>query len=448
MDSKNIKWIKTKEKGLRYYEHPTRQYGNGVGKNKKKDRCYSIVFRIKGDKKIYSYGMGWWSEGIPGCNKRVTETEFESYCLSEMNFYKANIVSGNGPKSPKEKRKMEEENRQAVKEAEEREKRENLTFADIWKEYHGEKPEDKSTKKKGQAPNEENIIYKRKLKKYIREDQLYRLWIAPVIGKMRIKEIAKLNLKALLKKMEDAGKSPRTIQYSFAVIRQVYNYAKENKQFSGELPTYKFKLPKVDNERRNFLTPEKAHMLLQALKAKSQDTYGIALLSFQCGLRFGEIAHLKWSDVDYGRGLLLILDAKAGTRNAFITEQVSEMLKSREQGKPSDLIFPAKTGGVMPRISPTFYRVVKELGLNEGIDDRRQKLVFHSARHSFGSLLAEQGQDLYTIQKLIGHKTVTMTQRYSHLTENKLKNAVESLGKAFERTDNIVDFPGAIKQEE
>ncbi len=95
----------------------------------------------------------------------------------------------------------------------------------------------------------------------------------------------------------------------------------------------------------------------------------------------------------------------------------------------------------MPRISPTFHRVVKELGLNKGIDDRRQKLVFHSARHSFGSLLAEQGQDLYTIQKLIGHKTVTMTQRYSHLTENKLRNAVESLEKAFEKNrDNVIGF--------
>jgi len=101
----------------------------------------------------------------------------------------------------------------------------------------------------------------------------------------------------------------------------------------------------------------------------------------------------------------------------------------------------------MPRISPTYHRVVKELGLNKGIDDRRQKLVFHSARHSFGSLLAEQGQDLYTIQKLIGHKTVTMTQRYSHLTENKLKNAVESLGKAFKgKKDNVIDFPEAIEQ--
>lgn len=442
MDSKAVKWIKTKEKGLRYYEHPTRLYGDGRGKNKRMDRCYSIVFRIKGHKKIYSYGMGWWSEGIPGtANKKVAETEFENHCLTEMKFYKANIISGNGPKSPKEKIEMEERKRQAKQEAEEREKRENLTFADVWEKYHGNKP----NKEKSKLPKDKNIAEERKLKKYVREDQFYRLWIAPVIGKMKIKEIVHLNLKAILKKMEDAGKSPRTIQYAFAVIRQVYNYAKDNNLFSGELPTHKFKLPKVDNERTRYLTPEEATALLNALKEKSEDTYGIALLSFQCGLRFGEVARLEWSDVDHDRSLLLIRDAKAGTRHAFLTEQTIEMLKNRIQGKPSELIFPAKDGGVMPRISPTFHRVVKEMGLNKGIDDRRQKLVFHSARHSFGSLLAEQGQDLYTIQKLIGHKTVTMTQRYSHLTENKLKNAVESLGKAFERKGNIVDFPETVK---
>jgi len=421
-----MKWIKTAHTGLRYYEHETRRHG------KKKDRYYAIRFKVDG--KDYGYGIGWWSEGVPEeIRKSDPGIGFEDYALSQMRLYKANVKNGSGVKSPKEKREQAAKDRQAEEEAAKQEKRDNLTFGDVWKDYHGERPEGKA------------IEDKRKQKKYDREDQLYRLWAAPVIEKMKIREIAPLNLKAIVKKMGDAGKSPRTIQYAFAVIRQVYKYAKDNNLFGGEIP--KTKMPKVDNERTRYLTPDEANTLLQALKEKSQDTHDISLLSFQCGLRFGEVAHLKWSDVDYSRGLLLIRDAKAGTRHAFLTDQVVEMLKNRIQGEPYDLIFPAKDGGVMPRISPTFHRIVKELGLNNGIDDRRQKLVFHSARHSFGSLLAEQGQDLYTIQKLIGHKTVTMTQRYSHLTESKLKNAVESLGKAFARkNDNVVDIREAIEQ--
>ncbi|NLT47330.1 MAG: site-specific integrase [Clostridiales bacterium] len=404
------KWMKSRFPGVRYREHESRRYGV------KFDRYYSVRYKLNGKDK--EEALGWASQGWT--EQKAVE------CLAEL---KQNHRTGEGAQTIKEKREKAEAQRQAEIEVAEQEKRDNMTFADVWKEYHGKQPEGKA------------LEDQRKQKKFDREDQLYRLWIAPVISEMKIRLISPVNLKRIEKNMEDAGKAPRSIQYAFALIRQVYNFAKKNDLFSGDIPTSKIKWPKVDNGRARYLTPDEANTLLQALKEKSQDTYGISLLSFQCGLRFGEVAHLRWSDVDYERGLLLIRDAKAGTRHAFLTEQVAEMLKNRIQGEPYNLIFPAKNGGVMPRISPTFHRVVKELGLNKGIDDRRQKLVFHSARHSFGSLLAEQGQDLYTIQKLIGHKTVTMTQRYSHLTENKLRNAVESLGKAFEKNrDNVIGF--------
>jgi len=410
-----VKWIKAKSPGVRYHEHESRKHGVRF------DRYYSIRYKLNGKDK--EEGLGWASQGWN-----------EQKAVERLAELKQNQRNCEGPQTLREKKERAEAQRQAEKEAAEQEKRENLTFANVWKEYHADRPEGTT------------LEDKRRQKKYDREGQLYKLWIAPVIEKMKIRSIAPVNLDRIKKNMADAGKAPRSIQYTFALIRQVYNFAKRNDYFTGDSPTSKVKWPKIDNGRTRYLTPEQANTLLKALKEKSEDTYGIALLSFQCGLRFGEVARLEWSDVDYDRGLLLIRDAKAGTRHAFLTDHTTEMLKSRKQGKPSDLIFPAKTGGVMPRISPTFYRVVKELGLNEGIDDRRQKLVFHSARHSFGSLLAEQGQDLYTIQKLIGHKTVTMTQRYSHLTENKLKNAIESLGKAFEQKGNVVDFPATIKQ--
>jgi len=428
MEKQWIKWIKTAHKGLRYYEHDTRRHG------KKKDRYYAIRFKV--DSKDYGYGIGWWSEGIPDeARKKDPDMGFEEYALSQMKLFKANVKDGSGVTSPRQKREKAEQQRQADKETAEQEKRDNLTFADVWKKYHGDRPEGNT------------LEDQRRQRKYDREDQLYRLWVAPVISEIKIKLIAPVNLERIKKNMADAGKAPRSIQYALALIRQIYNFAKKNDLFAGDPPTSKITWPKVDNGRTRYLTPEDANTLLEALKEKSQDTYEISLLSFQCGLRFGEVAHLQWSDVDYDRRLLLIRDAKNGTRHAFLTDQVTEMLKNRIQGEPYNLIFPAKNGGVMPRISPTYHRVVKELGLNKGIDDRRQKLVFHSARHSFGSLLAEQGQDLYTIQKLIGHKSVTMTQRYSHLTESKLKNAVESLGKAFAgKADNVVDFQEAVKQ--
>jgi site-specific recombinase XerD len=110
-------------------------------------------------------------------------------------------------------------------------------------------------------------------------------------------------------------------------------------------------------------------------------------------------------------------------------------MKARQENrpknsKPSDCIFQSRKDEKLKQISLTFAKAVDELKLNEGIDDPRLKIVFHSCRHSYASWLIEQNQDLYTVQKLLGHKTNVMTQRYAHLTENKLRDAAKALSQA------------------
>jgi site-specific recombinase XerD len=115
------------------------------------------------------------------------------------------------------------------------------------------------------------------------------------------------------------------------------------------------------------------------------------------------------------------------------------MLESRPQGKPLDYVFKGRKGK-LSRISPTFFRIIDALKFNENIDDPRLQICFHSCRHSYASWLIDQGQDLYTVQKLLGHKTNVMTQRYAHLAENKLKDAAQKLGQALrETTQNSQD---------
>ena len=65
------------------------------------------------------------------------------------------------------------------------------------------------------------------------------------------------------------------------------------------------------------------------------------------------------------------------------------------------------------------------MGLNEGITDPRQKLVFHSLRHTYASWLVQGGEAVYTVQKLIGHSTLAMTERYSHLAPDHLRQAAD-----------------------
>ncbi|MBK7552183.1 MAG: tyrosine-type recombinase/integrase [Syntrophaceae bacterium] len=83
---------------------------------------------------------------------------------------------------------------------------------------------------------------------------------------------------------------------------------------------------------------------------------------------------------------------------------------------PEDFVFQSKRGEKIKEVSHTFDRVVKDLKINEGIKDPRQKVVFHTLRHTFASWLAIQGTPILTIKELLGHQTLAMTERYSHLS--------------------------------
>jgi integrase len=126
-----------------------------------------------------------------------------------------------------------------------------------------------------------------------------------------------------------------------------------------------------------------------------------------------------------------------------VTEQAAAMLKSREAGNPSEFVFQGRNVK-LDRISVTFKKTVDELKLNKGIDDPRLRICFHSCRHTYASWLIEEGQDLYTVQKLLGHKTNVMTQKYAHLAESKLKDAAKALSVALrpqkKKVGKVVNF--------
>ena len=93
------------------------------------------------------------------------------------------------------------------------------------------------------------------------------------------------------------------------------------------------------------------------------------------------------------------------------------------------MVLTTRKGKMIKEISNAFGRTVKDLGLNNGVEDQRYKVVFHTLRHTFASWLVEDGTDLYAVQKLMGHSTISMTERYAHLSNGTLQNAVKRLEK-------------------
>jgi integrase len=386
-----MKWHKTKFSGVRHREHPSRKHGL------KKDLYFTI--RYQADGKRREEGLGWSSGGWTA----------EKAAL-ELAKLKAAHTIGEGPTRLNEKREIKQARQK-------REEQDKLTFAQFFEQRYF--PVAKLTKKP---------------ETYRKEMEHFTNWINPGIGDLPLRQVHPLNIEKLKKTVLDAGKAPRTLQYIFATIRQTWNMARRDGLIERESPTKQVKLPRIDNQRLRYLTHGEADALLDHLRIRSPQVHNMALLSLHCGLRAGEIFNLIWGDVDLDKGTLILRDTKAGrTRVAFMTDEVGAMLNELKRGKHSTLVFPDKKGNRITKPSKTFDRAVSELGLNDGITDRRQRVVFHTLRHTFASWLVENGTDLYPVKLLLGHSTMSMTERYSHLRQDTLQRVIKNLQQKIKR---------------
>ena len=152
----------------------------------------------------------------------------------------------------------------------------------------------------------------------------------------------------------------------------------------------------------------------------------MSLISLHCGLRAGEVFSLTWSDIDLDNDQLVLTDTK-GTVNRFakMTSEVKALFNAKEKGMKNDLVFPDRNGNQRKAISKAFMLTVNDNGLNDGITDRRNKVVFHTLRHTYASWLVQKGISIYEVSKLLGHSTITMTERYSHLAPSNFENSVK-----------------------
>lgn len=414
------KWVKTNFPGVRYREHPTRK--NGV----KRDQYFTIRYKVKenGKSKDREEGLGW-----------ATEDWTAAKAYDRLKELKENRKSGEGPQTLAEKRQIETERKEADKQAQELAEKENVTFGDFMTKTY--LPQSKLDKK---------------AKTYDIEEILYRVHLADTIGALPFPQISAFHLERIKKDMADKKKSDRTIQYVLQLTRQAFNQARKLEIYTGSSPTDAVKWPKLDNMKLRYLSITEAETLLTALAAKSQSLHDAALLSLHCGLRFGEIAALTWSCWNREAGTLAILNAKTGSRTAYLTEKAKAMLKIRKEGKPDELVFPKRSvrdttkAGTMAQASKVFADTVKELKLNEGIVDRKQKVTFHTLRHTFATHLYESTHDLYLTQRSLGHATGTMTARYAKMSESRLREGAAALEKVFAGSGKAGEDAGQAAQ--
>jgi integrase len=223
--------------------------------------------------------------------------------------------------------------------------------------------------------------------------------------------------------------SPATIRATLTVLGRIINYG-SNSGLCPALP-FKIKKPKVSGVTIEDLNEEQLKRLLSAIEADTNtDARGIMLMALYTGMRRGELFKLKWQDIDFDRGFIRIVGPKGGTDQTIpLNQSARRVLEAHPH--ISEYVFPGEDGGQRVTIQKALRRISKAAGLRPGFRP------LHGLRHAFASRLASSGQvDMYTLQKLLTHKSPIMTQRYAHLRDEALKRASELAGTLVDEAVN------------
>ena len=175
-----------------------------------------------------------------------------------------------------------------------------------------------------------------------------------------------------------------------------------------------------------FLTNDEITRLLGTCDESGfPELYIIVVLALSTGTRKSELRWLYWDDVDLQQGILLFRETKNGTmRSVPLVGLGLELLRdwSKIRRVNMELVFPGKNSQT-PILFERSWRTV----LNDAeIKDFR----FHDLRHSAASYLVMNGVHLRTVAEIMGHKTLSMVQRYSHLSPEHLRSEVARTMKA------------------
>ena len=282
----------------------------------------------------------------------------------------------------------------------EKEKRE-WTIKRLWEEYIETKPETKG---------------------FIVDNQRFKNHIQPILGDKKLEDLTPLDMDKLQHRLLKQ-KAPQTVKSILALLKRISNFAK-NKQL-GRGIDFKIVLPKVNNLKTEFLTEDQLKGLLDTIEKDTNPYAGpIMLTALYTGMRKGEILRLEWNDIDFEHGFIHIRGPKGGEDQTIPLNEAARGVFERLP-RTHTLVFPGMHG--------------ERTGLYHAIGDIKKKAglpadfrPLHGLRHHFASALASSGKvDLYVLQKLLTHKSPTMTQRYAHLRDEALKKASNLTGELF-----------------
>ena len=222
-------------------------------------------------------------------------------------------------------------------------------------------------------------------------------------------------------------RSPATANRYLAALSKAFSDAVREWHWLNENPLRRVSKESESQGRVRYLSDEERTTLLdQVRKSKQKGLYAVVLLALTTGMRRGEILALRWPDIDLKRGIAVLHKTKNQERRSVpIVPEVAKLLEEigRVRHLDTDLVFSRDGEAITIEIDHSFREALKAAGI--------ENFRFHDLRHTAASYLAMSGATSAEIAAVLGHKTLQMVKRYSHLSDAHTGGVIERMTKKF-----------------
>ncbi|TET23135.1 MAG: site-specific integrase [Candidatus Stahlbacteria bacterium] len=216
---------------------------------------------------------------------------------------------------------------------------------------------------------------------------------------------------------------PATVNRDLALLRNMLSKAVDW-EYLKENAAKKIKPYPESSGRERYLSEDEIPRLLDACRHSANPIlYEIVVTALNTGMRKGELRSLTWKDVDFERRIITARETKNKTvHHAQINDLLLPTLQTLWNSKPhSDYVFSKPDGTAYGNWRRSFETTCRRAGITD--------FCFHDLRHTYLSYLIMSGVGIRAAKELIGHKTMKMVLRYSHLSNAHLQAAANRLGE-------------------
>jgi len=339
------------------------------------DKTYYITYKDNNNKKIW-IKIGKYSEGVR-----------EAYCNQKRNEILTKQRLGEEPPAIAKKKKVSTDN----------------TIDKLFEYYYQ---------------------HKKLHNKHIEEDkQQHYNHISPIFGDTPVEKLTDEHIREL---QNDKSKthSPKTVNNILAQLNTIIEYSLKNNRIKNiENVVRKVQQLKLDNAREKYLTLKEIKRLYDAVK-DDNELFIFTKLLLNTGARLQGVYNISYQDLDFTNKIMAIKDFKTNsTYRMFFNEELSELLQTRFKKNDNQLFKRSQTQ--LQKLLR--YKLNELFNKNIDADDRKNRIVVHTLRHTFASHLAINGTPIFTIQKLMNHKDIKSTMRYAKLSPDSGRESIINL---------------------